>query len=144
MVCSGVASLTIWSRYANFKALLLFISLELIVFTVIEYENIYLNSGTKAGFPLANNFARSDVFPLSLRFRLKPSGINRAQTKEKSRFARKYSLVENRLKVVYTFMLVKGTVSPPERCDLFHVKVGTFQVCRICGKGVLFYNQGRR
>ena len=93
MVCSGVASLTIWSRYANFKALLLFISLELIVFTVIEYENIYLNSGTK---------------------------------------------------VVYTFMLVKGTVSPPERCDLFHVKVGTFQVCRICGKGVLFYNQGRR
>ena len=51
----------------------------------------------KAGFPLANIFARSDVFPLSLSFRLKPSGTNRAQTKEKSRFARKYSLVENRL-----------------------------------------------
>ena len=51
----------------------------------------------KAGFPLANIFARSDFFPLSLSFRLKPSGTNRAQTKEKSRFARKYSLVENRL-----------------------------------------------
>ena len=52
----------------------------------------------KACFPQANIFARSDVFPLSLSFRLKPSGTNRAQTKEKSRFARKYSLVENRLK----------------------------------------------
>ena len=46
----------------------------------------------------AKIFARSDFFPLSLSFRLKPSGTNRAQTKEKSRFARKYSLVENRLK----------------------------------------------
>ena len=55
---------------------------------------------SKAGFPLANTFARSDVFPLSLSFRLKPSGTNRAQTKEKSRFARKYSLVENRLKLI--------------------------------------------
>ena len=53
----------------------------------------------KAGFPLANIFARSDFFPLSLSFRLKRSGTNRAQTKEKSRFARKYSLVENRLKM---------------------------------------------
>ena len=51
----------------------------------------------KAGFPLANIFARSDFFPLSLRFRLKQSGTDRAETKEKSRFARKYSLVENRL-----------------------------------------------
>ena len=30
----------------------------------------------KAGFPLANIFARSDFFPLSLSFRLKPSGTN--------------------------------------------------------------------
>ena len=30
----------------------------------------------KAGFPLANMFARSDFFPLSLSFRLKPSGTN--------------------------------------------------------------------
>ena len=51
----------------------------------------------KAGFPLANIFARSDFFPLSLSFRLKPSGTNYVETKEKSRFARKYSLVENRL-----------------------------------------------
>ena len=60
---------------------------------------IFLKYTSKAGFPLANIFARSDVFPLSLSFRLKPSGTNRAQTKEKSRFARKYSLVENRLNV---------------------------------------------
>ena len=30
----------------------------------------------KAGFPVANIFARSDFFPLSLSFRLKPSGTN--------------------------------------------------------------------
>ena len=52
----------------------------------------------EAGFPLANIFARRDFFPLSLSFRLKPSGTNEVETKEKSRFARKYSLVENRLK----------------------------------------------
>ena len=62
-------------------------------------ENLlsYYRVHGKAGFPLANIFARSDFFPLSLSIRLKPSGTNRAQTKEKSRFARKYSLVENRL-----------------------------------------------
>ena len=51
----------------------------------------------KADFPLANIFARSDFFPLSLSFRLKPSANYEVETKEKSRFARKYSLVENRL-----------------------------------------------
>ena len=38
----------------------------------------------------------------------------------------------------------KGTVSPPERCDLDGVKLekvhDLFQVCRICIKGVTFYN----
>ena len=57
---------------------------------------------TKAGFPLANIFARSDFFPLSLSFRLKPSRTNSVETKEESRFARKYSLVENRLKTSKT------------------------------------------
>ena len=38
----------------------------------------------------------------------------------------------------------KGTVSPPERCDLDGVKLEKvhelFQVCRSCIKGVTFYN----
>ena len=38
----------------------------------------------------------------------------------------------------------EGTVSPPERCDLDGVKLEKvhelFQVCRICIKGVTFYN----
>ena len=37
-----------------------------------------------------------------------------------------------------------GTVSLAERCDFVGVKVENvhklFQVCRICGKGVVFYN----
>ena len=35
--------------------------------------------GFKAGFPLANIFARSDFSPLSLSFRLKPSGTNKVR-----------------------------------------------------------------
>ena len=35
-----------------------------------------IKSNAKAGFPLTNIFARSDFFPLSLSFRLKPSGTN--------------------------------------------------------------------
>ena len=39
---------------------------------------------------------------------------------------------------------VKGTVSPAEGCDFVGVKLEKvhelFQVCRICGKGVVFYN----
>ena len=46
--------------------------------------------------------------------------------------------------IVYT---VKGTVSPPERCDFVSVKLEKvhelFQVCRICGKGVVFYNMAQ-
>ena len=38
---------------------------------------------SKAGFPLANIFARSDFFPLSLSFRLKPSATNKVKPKEK-------------------------------------------------------------
>ena len=48
---------------------------------------------SEAGFPLANIFARSDFFPLSL-------SLNKVQAKEKGRFARKNSLlpvVGNRL-----------------------------------------------
>ena len=39
---------------------------------------------------------------------------------------------------------ITGTVSPAERCDFVGVKLEKvhelFQVCRICGKGVVFYN----
>ena len=52
-------------------------------------------ANVKAGFPLANIFARSDFFPLSLSFRLKPSETNKVETKEKSRFVRKNSLAIN-------------------------------------------------
>ena len=42
---------------------------------------------------------------------------------------------------------IKGTVSPAERCDFVSVKVKKvhelFQVCRICGKGVVFYNMAQ-
>ena len=64
-------------------------------------------ANVKAGFSLANIFARSAFFPLSLSFRLKPSGTNKVETKEKSRFMRKNSLVENRLKSnhVYSFIM---------------------------------------
>ena len=41
-------------------------------------------------------------------------------------------------------IMFKGTVSPAERCDFVGVKLEKvrelFQVCRICGKGVVFYN----
>ena len=67
---------------------------------------------TKADFPLANIFARSDFFTLFLSFRLKPSGTNLVETKEKSRFARKYSLVENRLKArLYGWLITVCVVS---------------------------------
>ena len=40
--------------------------------------------------------------------------------------------------------LVKGTVSPAERCDFVSVKLHElFQVCRICGKGAAFYNMAQ-
>ena len=35
-----------------------------------------INTRLKAGFPLATIFARSDFFPLSVTFRLKPGGTN--------------------------------------------------------------------
>ena len=38
---SGIASLTIWSYYVNFKSSL-FISLEIVVVTVNEHENIFI------------------------------------------------------------------------------------------------------
>ena len=43
---------------------------------------------------------------------------------------------------------IKGTVlSPAERCDFVSVKLEKvhelFQVCRICGKEVLFYNMAQ-
>ena len=41
----------------------------------------------------------------------------------------------------------KGTVSPAERCDFVGVKLEKvhelFQVCRICGKRVVFYNMAQ-
>ena len=44
-------------------------------------------------------------------------------------------------------MSIKGTVTPAERCDLVGVKLEKvhelFQVCRIYGKGVVFYNMGQ-
>ena len=70
-------------------------------FLVFLLNHVLLDN--KVGFPLANIFAQSDFFPLSLSFRLKPSGTNNVETKEKSRFARKYSLVENRLNLSRAF-----------------------------------------
>ena len=70
-------------------------------FLVFLLNHVLLDN--KAGFPLANIFAQSDFFPLSLSFRLKPSGTNYVETKEKSRFARKYLLVENRLNLSQAF-----------------------------------------
>ena len=41
----------------------------------------------------------------------------------------------------------EGTVSPAERCDFVSAKLEKvhelFQVCRICGKGVVFYNMAQ-
>ena len=70
-------------------------------FLVFLLNHVLLDN--KAGFPLVNIFAQSDFFPLSLSFRLKPSGTNYVETKEKSRFGRKYSLVENRLNLSRAF-----------------------------------------
>ena len=44
---------------------------------LIDYSTRYLFRQSKAGFLLANIFARSDFFPLSLSVRLKPSGTNK-------------------------------------------------------------------
>ena len=53
-------------------------------------------------------------------------------------------LRRNDQKRQFTF---KGTVSPAERCDFVGVKLEKvhelFQVCRICGKGVVFYNMAQ-
>ena len=42
---------------------------------------------------------------------------------------------------------IKSTALPAERCDFVGVKLEKvhelFQVCRICGKGVLFYNMAQ-
>ena len=39
---------------------------------------------------------------------------------------------------------IKDTVSPAERCDFVGVKLHElFQVCRICGKAVVFYNMAQ-
>ena len=42
---------------------------------------------------------------------------------------------------------IKGTASPVERCDFVGVKLEKvhelFQVCRICEKGVVFYNMAQ-
>ena len=42
---------------------------------------------------------------------------------------------------------IKGTVSPAERCDFVSVNLEKvhelFQVCRICGKGVVFYKMAQ-
>ena len=41
----------------------------------------------------------------------------------------------------------KGTVSPAERCDFVGVKLEKvhehFQVCHICGKGMVLYNKSQ-
>ena len=43
--------------------------------------------------------------------------------------------------------MIKGAVSPAERFDFVTVKLKKvhklFQVCRICGKGVVFYNMAQ-
>ena len=52
----------------------------------------------KACFPLANFFAQSDLFPLSASILPRLGDVMKViPTKEKGRFARQNSLVENRL-----------------------------------------------
>jgi hypothetical protein len=51
----------------------------------------------KAGIPLANFLARSDLFPLSVSLITSARRGKMVPTKEKGRFARKNSFVENRL-----------------------------------------------
>ena len=50
--------------------------------------------------------------------------------------------------ISFTFLVeLKSTVSPAERCDFVSVKLEKvhelFQVSRICGKGVVFYNMAQ-
>ena len=52
----------------------------------------------KAGFPLAIFFARSEFIPFYLSNLFQMVAVESSETKVKSRFARKLSLVENRLK----------------------------------------------
>ena len=44
-------------------------------------------------------------------------------------------------------VVLKGAVSPAEQCDCVSAKLEgvheLFQVCRICGKGVVFYNMAQ-
>ena len=51
------------------------------------------------------------------------------------------------MSLVRVALCIKGTASPAERCDFVGVKLEKvhefFQVCRICGKGVVFYNMGQ-
>ena len=48
---------------------------------------------------------------------------------------------------VTAWIVLKGTVSSAERCDFVGVKLEKvhelFQVCRIRGKGVVFYNMAQ-
>ena len=59
-----------------------------------------------------------------------------------STWKRQYIIVSNPI-----FNSLKGTVSLAERCDFVGVKLEKvhelFQVCRICGKGVVFYNMAQ-
>ena len=56
-------------------------------------------------------------------------------------------LVASQELIFYTSAIVKDTVSPAERCDFVVVKLEKvhelFQVCRICGKGVMFYHMAQ-
>ena len=58
---------------------------------------------------------------------------------ERRRFARKL--------LPQITKLTEGPVSPPERCDFVSVKLEKvhelFPVCRICGKGVVFYHMAQ-
>ena len=44
-------------------------------------------------------------------------------------------------------VVLRAAVSPAERCDFVSAKLEgvhkLFQVCRICGKGVVFYNMAQ-
>ena len=55
--------------------------------------------------------------------------------------------VDSRTNVASVGSAFKSTVSSAERCDFVSVKLEKvhelFQVCRICGKGVVFYNMAQ-
>ena len=82
--------------------------------------------------PLLLPIRRSVSFTISLLISLKSEKIFPLLCRNSPYFKWKHSIT------------IKDTVSPAERCDFVGVKLRElFQVCRICGKAVVFYNMAQ-